>query len=104
MMVKLPKMLKPVTREEETNRSTHGIIRGDWGGRVSKDWQWGPGRPARCIKREVSVIQEYMGINNHRTCRKRESERSIVAKKWGNCHGAKGPHFSHVSTNRVRAA
>lgn len=90
LMVKLPKMLKPVTREEETNKSTHGIIRGDWGGRVSKDWQWDPGRPARCIKREVSEIQKYMGINNHVTCRKRESERSIVAMKRGNSRGAKG--------------
>jgi hypothetical protein len=104
LMVKLPKMLKPVTREEETNKSTHGISRGDWGGRVSKDWQWDPGRPARCIKREVSEIQEYMGINNHVTCRKRESERSIVAMKRGNSRGAKGPYFSHVSTNRVRTA
>ena len=25
LMVKLPKKLKPVTREEETNRSTHGV-------------------------------------------------------------------------------
>lgn len=104
LMVKLPKMLKPVTREEETNKSTHGISRGDWGGRVSKDWQWDPGRPARCIKRKVSEIQKYMGINNHVTCRKRESERSIVAMKRGNSRGAKGPYFSHVSTNRVRAA
>lgn len=104
MMVRLPDMLKPITHEEEMNKSTHGIIRGDWRERMSKDWQRGPGRPARCIKREVSEIQEYMGINNHVTCRKRESERSIVAMKWGNSCGAKGPYFSHVFTNRVRAA
>jgi hypothetical protein len=104
LMVKLPKMLKPVTREEETNRSTHGISRGDWGGRVLKDWQWGPGSPARCIKREVSEIQKCIGINNYVTCRKRESERSIVAMKRGNARGAKGPYFSHVSTDRVRTA
>ena len=29
MMVRLPGMLKPITHEEETNKSTHGIIRGD---------------------------------------------------------------------------
>jgi hypothetical protein len=104
LMVRLPDMLKPITCEEVTNKSTHGIIRGDWGGRVSKDWQWDPGRPARCIKREVSEIQKYIGINNYVTCRKWESERSIVAMKRGNARGAKGPYFSHVSTNRVRAA
>ncbi len=104
MMVRHPKMLKPITHEEETNISTHGIIRGGWRERMSKDWQRGPGRPARCIKREVSEIQKYMGINNHVTCRKRESERSIVTMKRGNARGAKGPYFSHVSTNRVRAA
>jgi hypothetical protein len=104
LMVRLPDMLKPITCEEVTNKSTHGIIRGDWRGRVSKDWQWDPGRPARCIKREVSEIQKYIGINNYVTCRKRESERSIVAMRRGNSRVAKGPYFSHVSINRVRAA
>lgn len=104
MMVRLPDMLKPITRKEETDKSTYEIIRGGWRGRVLKDWQWDPGRPARCIKRKVSEIQKCMGTNNHVTCRKRESERSIVAEKWSNSHGAKGPYFSHVSTNKARAA
>jgi hypothetical protein len=90
LMVRLPDMLKPVLVRKKRTEALMGSIRGDWRGRVSKDWQWDPGRPARCIKREVSEIQKYIGINNYATCRKRESERSIVAMKRGNSRGAKG--------------
>ena len=33
-----------------------------------------------------------------------KSERSVVAEKWGNAHGAKGPYFSHANTKRRRSA
>ena len=40
------------------------------------------------------------GINNPPSVYGRNSERSIVARKRGNARGAKGPHFSHVNTER----
>jgi len=104
MTVKLPEMPKPIIHGEETIICTHEVIRGDWRERVSKDWQQVPGDPSLCIHGEESVLQGYMGINNHISCRRRESERSIVAKKRGNSRGAKGLYVSHVSIKRVRTA
>lgn len=45
MMVKLPKKLKPITREEETDTSTHGVIRGGWGERALMRRKIGKGVP-----------------------------------------------------------
>ena len=104
MTVKLPDMLKPIIHGEETIRSTHEVIRGDWRERVSKDWQQVPGDPSQCINGEESVLLGYMGINNHVSCRRRESEWSIVAEKRGNSCGAKGLYVSHVSKKRARTA
>ena len=104
MAVKLPEMLKPIICEEETIRCTHEVIRGDWRERVSKDWQQVPGDPPLSTNGEESVLQGYLGINNHLYPRRRESERSIVAKKRGNSRGAKGLYVSHVSSKRVRTA
>jgi len=104
MTVKLPDLLKPIIHGEETIRCTCEVIRGDWRERVSKDRQQVPGDPPQCINGEESVIQGHMGINNHVSCRRRESEWSIVAEKRGNSRGAKGLYVSHVSNKRVRTA
>jgi hypothetical protein len=104
LMATLPDMPKPTIREEEMIKCTHGISRGDWRERVSKDWQQVPGEPPGVSNGEESVIQEFAGINNRITCRWRKSERSIVAMKRGNARGAKGLYVSHVSIKKVRAA
>ncbi len=104
MTVKLPNMLKPIIHGEETIICTHEVIRGEWRERVSKDWQQVPGGPPLSLNGEESVLQGYLGINNHLYPRRRESERSIVAKKRGNSRGAKGLYVSHVSSKRVRTA
>ena len=48
--------------------------------------------------------QRGRGTHNPLRGRGRESERLIVAKRWGNSHGAKGPYFSHVFSKERRAA
>jgi hypothetical protein len=48
--------------------------------------------------------QRRRGNHNPSRVRSRESERLIVARKWGNSHGAKGPYFSHVFNKERRAA
>ena len=104
LAVNLPEVLKPATNEEATSMSTHWAIRGDWRERVSKDWQQVPGEPPRCIVGEVSAVQGDRGINNLVFCRRRKSERPIVAEKRGNARGAKRLHVSHASINTVRSA
>jgi len=104
LAVNLPEMLKPATIEEATSMSTHWAIRGDWRERMSKDWQQVPGEPPRCTIGEESVVQGGRGINNSVFCRRRKSERPIVAKKRGNARGAKGLHVSHASIDTVRSA
>jgi len=104
LAVNLPEMLKPATSEEATSMSTHWAIRGDWRERMSKDWQQVPGEPPRCTVGEESVVQGGRGINNSVSCRRRKSERPIVAKKRGNARGAKRLHVSHASIDTVRSA
>jgi len=104
LAVNLPEMLKPATIEEATSMSTHWAIRGDWRERMSKDWQQVPGEPPRCTIGEESVVQGGRGINNSVFCRRRKSERPIVAKKRGNARGAKRLHVSHASIDTVRSA
>jgi hypothetical protein len=104
LAVSLPEVLKPVTNEEATSMCTHWAIRGDWRERVSKDWQQVPGEPPRCIGGELSAIQGGRGINNPAFCRRRKSERPIVAKKRGNARGAKGLYVSRASIDTVRSA
>jgi len=104
LAVNLPEMLKPATSEEATSMSTHWAIRGDWRERMSKDWQQVPGEPPRCTVGEESVVQGGRGINNSVFCRRRKSERPIVAKKRGNARGAKRLHVSHASIDTVRSA
>jgi hypothetical protein len=104
LAVILPKVMKPATSEEATSMSTHWVIRGAWRERVSKDWQQVPGEPPRCIFVEVSEIQGCRGINNPVFCRRRKSERPIVAEKQGNACGAKGPYVSRASIDTVRSA
>jgi hypothetical protein len=104
LAVNLPEMLKPATIEEATSMSTHWAIRGDWRERMSKDWQQVPGEPPRCTVGEESVVQGGRGINNSVFCRRRKSERPIVAKKRGNARGAKRLHVSHASIDTVRSA
>jgi hypothetical protein len=104
LAVNLPEVLKPATNEEATSMSTHWAIRGDWRERVSKDWQQVPGEPPRCISGEESALQGGRGINNLVFCRRRKSERPIVAEKRGNARGAKRLHVSHASIDAVRSA
>jgi hypothetical protein len=104
LAVKLPEVLKPVINEEATSMSTHWATRGDWRERVSKDWQQVPGEPPRCIVGEESALQGGRGINNFVFCRRRKSERPIVAKKRGNARGAKGLYVSRASIDTVRSA
>jgi hypothetical protein len=47
-----------------------------------------PGRPCRVEAQATNGRRE--DITDARPCG--ESERPIVAKKWGNAHGAKGPY------------
>ena len=86
-VVNLPERAKPDTCREETGRYTCRAPRGGWGERVRKDASRNLGDPlwlgvgaGRCP-----------GINNREICRKRESERPIVAKKSWKQDGAKGP-------------
>jgi hypothetical protein len=104
LAVNLPEMLKPATNEEATSMSTRWAIRGDWRERVSKDWRQVPGEPPRCIVGELSAVQGDRGINNLVFCRRRKSERPIVAEKRGNARGAKRLHVSHASIDTVRSA
>lgn len=48
--------------------------------------------------------QRGRGIHNPVRGCSRKSERLIVARKWGNAHGAKGPYFSHVFSKERQAA
>jgi hypothetical protein len=95
---------KPDIDGEEMSMGTHRAIRGDWRRRVSKEYHGTPGDP---------IHDDWWGkpgrrsaAGNHNRCRwwKRESDRPIVAKKWGNAHGAKGLYFSHVSIKVRRSA
>lgn len=104
LAVNLPEVMKPATSEEATSMSTHWAIRGAWRERVPKDWQQVPGEPPRCTCGEVSAVQGVRGINNLVSCRRRKSERPIVAEKRGNARGAKGPYVSRASIDRVRSA
>jgi hypothetical protein len=108
LAVILPKVMKPATSEEATSMSTHWAIRGAWRERVSKDWQQVPGEPPRCTVGEVelhlSAVQGVRGINNSGFCRRRKSERPIVAEKRGNARGAKGLYVSRASIETVRSA
>jgi len=99
-----PDLVKPVNYGEAMSTSTHGTTRGDWGGRVLKDYRQVPGDPYRCSKTEVVYLQSHWGNNNPLICRMRESERPIVAKKRGNACGAKGPYFSRDSNDERRTA
>lgn len=108
LAVNLPEVMKPATSEEVTSICTHWATRGAWRGRVPKDWQQVPGEPPRCTDGEVelylSVVQGGRGINNPVFCRRRKSERPIVAEKRGNARGAKGPYVSRASIETVRSA
>jgi hypothetical protein len=97
VVVILPDLVKPANYGEAMSISTHGAIRGDWGGRVLKDYRQVPGDPLRCSETEVVKGQRQWGNHNLLFCRMRESERLIVAEKRGNARGAKEPYFSHVS-------
>jgi len=96
MAVKGPDFVKPAINGEEMSVCSRWAIRGDWRKRASKDYLRSPGGPFRRWFERYSIYQRSMGNHNHCICRQRESERSIVAVKWGNSHGAKGPYFSHV--------
>lgn len=97
VVVKLPKKLKPAIDREEMSRHTYRTIRGGWRRRVSKERRGTPGDPFQCLVKRVLTEQRAMGNHNHCLCWQRESERSIVAMKWGNSHRAKRPYFNHVS-------
>lgn len=97
LVVKLPKKLKPAIDREEMSRHTYRTIRGGWRRRVSKERRGTPGDPFQCLVKRVLTEQRAMGNHNHCFCWQRESERSIVALKWGNSHRAKRPYFNHVS-------
>jgi hypothetical protein len=104
LVVNLPDVGKPVIYGEVMSASSHRTNRGDWGGRVSKDCRQVPGDPFRCSQTEVVKLQRQWGNHNPLTCRDRESERPILAKKRGNACGAKGPYFSCVSTKERSSA
>ena len=100
----LPDVVKPVTYGEVMSISTHRAIRGEWGGRASKDCRQVPGDPLRCSEAKVVKGQRQWGNHNLLICRMRKSERPIVAEKRGNSRGAKGPYFSHVVIKERRTA
>ena len=104
VVVNQPNLVKPANHGEAMSISTHGATRGDWGGRALKDYRQVPGGPHRCDEIEVVELQSQWGNYNSLTCRLRESERPIVAKKRGNARGAKGPYFSRVPNEERRAA
>jgi hypothetical protein len=108
LAVNLPEVMKPATSEEATSMSTHWAIRGAWRERVPKDWQQVPGEPPRCtvgeVKLQLFAVQGGRGINNPVFCRRRKSERPIVAEKRGNARGAKGLYVSRASIDTVRSA
>lgn len=104
MVVKPPDRLKPATDREEMSECTCRAIRGDWRRRVSKERRGIPGGPLQCLNKGQLFEQRVMGNHNHCLCWQRESERFILATKWSNVHGAKGPHFNHVSMRARRSA
>ena len=88
----LPKRVKPVIDGEGTSAGIRRAIRGDWGGRASKDGHRNLGDPERCPRSVEGQRRE--GIHNLSRGRGRKSERPIVVMKRSNVRGAKGPHCS----------
>jgi hypothetical protein len=104
MVVKPSWGQKPVIDGEEMSKSTHRAIRGDWRRRVSKEYQGTPGDPIHEARRGIPEPQSPGGNHNRCGWWHRESDRPIVAKKWGNAHGAKGLCFSQESIEVRRPA
>lgn len=95
---------KPVIDGEEMSKSTHRANRGGWRRRVSKEYHGVPGDPIHEGRWGEPATQRAEGNHNLCVWWHRESDRPIVARKWGNAHGAKGPCFSQVTIKVRRSA
>jgi hypothetical protein len=94
----LPKRVKPAIGGEATSECIRRAVRGDRGGRVSKEGRRNLGDPARCPPMVGGQRRE--GIHNLSCGCGRKSERPIVAVKRSNVRGAKGPYCSSRSHQR----
>jgi hypothetical protein len=134
MVTNLPEVAKSEAGGVAMSTSTRRAIRGGWGGRALKDrlgtWETRRGAATRA-RGEAGALwpgvaacgetggsgsaqaprvessgwrQRQRGMHNPLDGRGRESERPIVAMKWGNARGAKGPHFSYVAIEERKPA
>ena len=78
------------TCREEADKSTCGTGRGRGGRRVFQELLVKLGDPLE--RRPVRQVPP--GINNRTGMLGWESDGSVVAMKWGNAHGAKGPWYT----------
>jgi len=99
--INLPEMVKSATVGCITCQVSCWIDRGGWGERTLKEQRQVPGDLPRITSQEDLSVNngDWESITIYQPWQK--SDRPIVAKKWGNAHGAKGPSFSHVS-NKIR--
>jgi len=80
-------MEKPVISGEVIGECIRWVTRGGWRRRASKDKPRNLGGPLQWWLSTTNIMREY--ITGYWL--QRESEGAIVAKKWSNVHGAKGP-------------
>jgi len=99
-----PRMVKPAIVGEATNASIRRDARGGWGERAMTEHARYPGEPLRSLVSAVGTGQGTQGSHNLRIPRRRQSDRLIVAMKWGNSRGAKGPDLRCVSTAKEGSA
>jgi hypothetical protein len=104
LAVKYPKHLKPAIGREEMSSRTYRANRGGRRRRALKDYMRTPGDPFQGGCERYSYPQRLSGNYNRYVLWQRESDWFIVARKWSNVHGAKGPNFSHVSIEERRPA
>jgi len=103
-LTNLPEMVKSATMEGKTCPRFHRIDRGGWGERALKEQRQVPG-DLPWISSQTNLSVNNGGWESITTDQPwQKSDRPIVAKKWGNSHGAKGPTFSHVSIKIRRSA
>jgi hypothetical protein len=84
---RLPEELKPEIRREETFESNAGVLRGERGQRAGKVGLGRLGDPCRRLRRRNKTSSKTISCG----LEARESERLVVALKWGNACGAKEP-------------
>lgn len=99
--INLPKMVKSDIHDEVTCACNREDDRGGWGERALKVQRQVPGDLSWITYLTNLIVNngEWESITIYQPWQK--SDRPVVAEKWGNAHGAKGPSFSHVS-NKIR--